>query len=1364
MQLLRPFRAPGIPTNEGTAPAPHGKYGLFEIIADGVTDINGTVTFHHLVKNVGAADRYSLRVFSDPNNPTANYYQASIPVSHQMLLDDPLGWDNAVFNEDYQGGRVYRAKVPVSPKPPMYAGTVVRADTRKPMPQALMVLVQPGVGGTMILHAVKPEDDGKFVITGLEANRQYVVRVHSPGFRPDSNVFTADSGVVNQFDHQLQPEASVTISLVDEHGAPVPGRVNVGAGQSVDAQPVFGNDQGQQLMPIGNRLTWSAPGGGGQPAPPSGGQARATGGQARAGAGVQMTGAAANATAQGLHLIAWRATVPASSGKQTVHVDAGPDYFPTDTAMTIAKGASDLGKVMVYLRMRRLKVKVVALKATPPAARRMTVVGQPRVIRIAPGQSAPAIKGATVQLPNEPGRPSATTDASGTVTFEWKATSVDSFEQVTVEITPPPGSDFLSASPQVPVPESRTPSMSVLGLASGATIQGTVYAGAGTDSILPGARVFLAGAGPGGGDLSDVSDAKGHYALHGAPTGQHLVRAAKAASSFVGDSAQVTTAVGTAATRDFHLTAVADGLPATLLGFTAEIQGYRKSGQGAVLSGHLTSLPTGSDFAPTESGRTLQFDSVLVSATGGNAVPVGGAVHLVDSDLPLVLFGKYLVRQHQHGGIDVTDQGGGQGALKAPVALLPGSFAVTTAALVFLDSLHLLDPGATGAARTRIATLAAGGVSTAPAAGYNVGTVQGGDSKLTVDGFPADAAASGSHLTADALHLDATLHTAIPGLADLAIHVGNLTVTPGTGAGAGLQDAKGDQPLSLTLGQWTLDAPTWSLGKGRLALVQGAVRVPMTAGKPASVIDFPFTGMSVTPTSLEGGHFGGGPILLGGFVPLSVAGDISFLRDTPTSPWKLFGGGGQIAALPGMATGDEIRVQSWRFMSNGEKHFSMEPGGHVQLYHTGDMALSTLGITESTVSFAGGLDLHVPGLAPQAAVIDYTRPVSSAPPVFKFNPIDIAPFDIGGPLVSVHQGILDASGFHGDGTVEVPQKFAVKSAFLRSPLGPAEKIQALPRSGATLDVGQIAISALQGGAKVAGGKWATNYQGHLDVGGQVSGDLSIGVQGTDVNAGTGGLAVKNIPTPFGNMAITMNFPKQRLEGSVEMEKDIAAGAHVKGTSEMVISGDPAQRYWYLFTGAGFSLKTPHLSGSAALLIGDATLDADLLGRFRKYGKRDVPAVFHTVHGFFLEGAASIPVPVCPNGTFDIGVADVEVWCNVTGDVRLGASFDKANTYLIGIGAGIDAGVKGGIGMGLCVHVSAEVKALLDGEGAYRSDGAWYARGQASIDLRGSASYGVGLDDICLDDSKSISIGLGAEAQVGYDWAAAIGPHTKVWFK
>jgi hypothetical protein len=331
-------------------------------------------------------------------------------------------------------------------------------------------------------------------------------------------------------------------------------------------------------------------------------------------------------------------------------------------------------------------------------------------------------------------------------------------------------------------------------------------------------------------------------------------------------------------------------------------------------------------------------------------------------------------------------------------------------------------------------------------------------------------------------------------------------------------------------------------------------------------------------------------------------------------------------------------------------------------------------------------------------------------------------------------------------------------------MGPGEKIEALPLPKATLDVGQIGISQLKGGAKVASGQWGTSYQGHLDVGSQVSGDVSIGVQGTNVSAGTGGLAVSNIPTPFGNMAITMNFPEQRLEGSVQTDKDIAPGAHVSGTSEMIISGKPSDRYWYFFTGAGFTLKTPHISGSAALIIGDATLDAGLLARFKTYGKRDVPAQFHVISGFFMEGEVSIPMPICPNGSFDIGVASVEVWCNIFGDVRFGANFQQANTYYIGIGAGIDAGVKAGVGMGLCVHVSAGVKAALEGEGAYRSDGAWFARGTATFDITGSASYGVGLDDVCLDYSKSVRIGLGAEAQIGYDWGTNTGPHVKVYYR
>jgi len=1370
VQLLRAKRIEGVPATEGPAPMPHrtlhGILGEVEVIGEDVTGGDGTVTFTNLVKNVGSADLYQVLVSTEPTAKTKAYYGAMATVSHPMPLDDPIAWDDAHLNETYRTSRLYHLTVPVTPHPPAFEGVVQRSDTHQAIGKALMVLVRHGVQGSMVLHAVKPADQGKFYITGIEGNRSYVVYVHAPGFRPDSAVVQPDTGVVTQKVFELSPRSTVTLSLVDEDGNPVPGDVTVGNQPSKAARPVYGNDRGQRMVAYGGGLSWTSQGGGGAQAgagatkqggrPPAGGQTRA--GQMASGQGAMLGQQSATARGAPAHLLAYSVTAGAVPGRRTIHVDAGPDYFRTDTTVTLPDGHTDLGNVAVYLRKRRLRVQVVGLQHAP-APTGGGGGGGFRVMHITSGPTPPPIRGARVRLPNESGQPSATTDANGIAEFEWKGTS----DRVDVEITPPAGSDYMGATPQVNVPESPTFRKSVLGLAPAASVTGTVFAGEGTEQPVAGARVFVPGVGPGGGDLADTTDAQGHYTLHAAPTGTFWVRAGKAASEYTGDSARVEGTAGEAATQDFHLTAV-DGLPTELLGLPIEVQSFRKTAGGAVLSGRFTGIPSNDAFAPDPTDLTLAFDSVAVTGTGKDAVPEGGVVRVAESDLPLDLFGKYLVLQHAHGGLEVRDRGQGEGAVVGSVALLPGSFPVNSAELVFGDSLHLLQPGASGADRTRLATLVAGGASPAPSAGYDVGTSAGGNPKLTVYGFDADGSASSSHLTAESLRLDATLHTAIPGVGDLAIEVPELTVKPGQGPGAGLQPARGDQALSLEMDTWTLESPSWSLHKGRLDLVHGAIRVPLTDRAAGGHVDFPFTGMDVTPTKLEGGSFGGGPILLGGFVPLDVTGSISFVRDSPTGPWKLFGDGGRIDALPGMAASDHVDIDGFSFYSSGEKIFSMVPGASVRLYGTGDLAVSTLGFTESTVSFAGPMDLHVPGLDPQSVVIDYTSEGPNGTPKLKFNPIDIAPFDIGGPKASVKQGTLDASGFHGDGSVSVPGKFSVASTFTRTPLGPNEKIQALPKPGATLDVGQVAIAKLTGGAKASGGKWSTDYGGHMDVGGQVSGDITIGVEGAGVTAGTGGLAVKNIPTPFGNMAITMNFPEQRLEGSVQTDKDIAAGAHVKGASEMVISGNPANRYWYFFTGAAFTLKTPHMSGKAALLLGSATLGGELLSRFESYGRRPVPGQFHVINGFYMEGEVKIPVPVCPNGAFDIGIASVEVWCDVWGDVRLGGNFQQANTYYVGVGAGLDAGVKGGVGMGLCLHVSAEVKAALDGEGAYRSDGAWFARGRADFDLLGSASYGVGLDDICLDHTTSVHIGLGAEAQLGYDWASNVGPHTRVFFK
>ncbi|MEJ2218061.1 MAG: hypothetical protein P8099_15745, partial [Gemmatimonadota bacterium] len=161
------------------------------------------------------------------------------------------------------------------------------------------------------------------------------------------------------------------------------------------------------------------------------------------------------------------------------------------------------------------------------------------------------------------------------------------------------------------------------------------------------------------------------------------------------------------------------------------------------------------------------------------------------------------------------------------------------------------------------------------------------------------------------------------------------------------------------------------------------------------------------------------------------------------------------------------------------------------------------------------------------------------------------------------------------------------------------------------------------------------------------------------------------------------------------------------------------------------------------------------------GADHVGVVLEEVHA---HAQVTWPVPICPSGGFDIGVASVGIWCNINGDLRMGMNFLQNNTYMIGALAGVDVGASGSLGLGLCVSLWGEVKAQAELEGGYRSDGAWYVLGDASIDLHGGASYGVGVDDVCLNHSKSFTIGLGAEGELGHNWNTGEGKFFRVHFR
>lgn len=1370
VQVLRLQRPSAVPPYEGPSPdwprkslmtgaAGPGLHRAmkYEVLGEGETDAKGMERFDRLVKNVGPTDQYYVRV-STPSGGLLNYQTALLSYAQSWPMLGPQG-DLAYFNEQYDPSKSDTLVVKLVPQKARYVARLMRADTLVPLAHAWAILCYGSQITGCVTRALQPKDDGYVEFSDIQPERDstppfWRLIVGADGFRVqthDSLALLRGTQSTNDVFY-LKPDAHVAGRIVDEEGQPIGGNVRVDDGAWSPAKPAMGNASGKpvhedlspQLFRFGvggqqrsNAQSQRSGQTAGRSAAGAAGAQAAASGEAR----VSATGQQGQISARSpLQILAFVFDMDAVSGTQHLRIDGGPKYFPLDTVLNIPRGGpTDLGTFTLYRREHRLRVFVSAGTAGGQRPG-MMVVGKP-------------LGGAVVTL-SLSGHPTDTTDARGMAEFLWE--SDDS--TVSASVAGPAGSDYRSATATFAVPESTTWVRRGVTLPLGTAITGRVFAGS-TDSVpVPGARVAL-DLGSASADLDAVTDSTGHYVIHAAPIGTYSLIAGKAQSSFVGESLSVVTKRPSTDGVNFHLKGF-EGMDIThLLGFPLEVYALKKLGGGkALIRGALVDLPANAAFAPGV--KTLPFDSVTIRSDGtpaARAVPVSGTLTLRDNGLPLQPFGTdaYVAEQYAPTGLVVRAKAGGTGAVYGPIALIfPASFtAVTSAEVSGLDTLWLLQPGASGAARTAPASITADSSTTLGKNGWNVGTAAGGGLAFKLYGFRVTTHSARSYVTAHALRLDATLHTDIKGVSDLAIRMARLRIVPGSGGG--VQAAADSQPVSFKLGRWTLDAESWylSASNGTLYLASGTLLVPPDPKKPRATIAFPFAGIGVTPTALGGGNFGTGPIELGGIVPMKASKPIKFVMEKAGGPWTLTGFGGTISGLPGMDPGSVIALDNFSFRSDGSSGLTPANDAHVRYYHTADFAIKAIGVTETAVEFNGNLDLHVPNLGPQAFIFTYSKAGGGAAHLVMPS-LNFKSFDVGGASISIRRGRLDAKGFTSDSTtLTVTGKWSVPVRFTRTPLNGTNRIAAVPQAGAQLAIGAIRAHDLTGGSKVANGRWSTGFKGKLDVNdGEATGPFTVDVAGANVDVGSTGLNVRNISTPFGNVTITLNFPEQRIEGTLQMDhKQIAKGATATGGAELVLSGKPSNRYWYFFAGAHVDLQSPKLGGTVAIVIGSTTLSGDLLNKFSQYSTKGVPAAFHTINGFFFDGKISMPVPICPNGDIDVGVASISIWCTVWADLRLGANFQQVNTYHIGLQAGADVGAKGGVGLGVCLSVSGEVKAEAGLEGEYRSDGAWYIDGDFNMTMHGSVFGGVGLDDACVGGSAGFSLAMHAEAQKGYNW-------------
>lgn len=1297
---------PTVPEMEGEGP--RAVLGPYRRVTRKVGAEAGSVTLWRLVRNVGPADRYRLS-FSVPEGSEAHYRLAR--------MDYANSWPRAgaTFNEDYDLSLVAVDTLRVVPLPPRYIGTLVDATTDEPIDRALLLLTDRRGRSQASPRRVVPSDNGRFVWdipAPRGAQEEWTIHALALGYESVRVGAPTRRGFRREQVIAMRPAGVVRGQVEDQQGAPVTADVWYGDREDVAVAET--------------RLAITASG---QP-----------------GQGVTV--------GEVVNRFSFRAQAPSSD---TLHVAPTEDrYCPVAVPTRLRAGENDLGTITVPRKDRRVAVRVVAGE---PGG-----LGGLMELTLAGVEQEP-IEGAIVEaldVYHEDGVTlrADTTDTDGRAFLRLGFGA----ERVRVRARGPGDGEYETRSAPATTTACGDPDEVTIQLPPASRIAGTVYQGPGSDVPVEGARVLVVGRS----EFQATTDARGRYEIRGVPRLQFTIRAGGLNTGGVAEDRELNVSEAVHDDFDFHLGGAAqDALDWSdgLLGFPVMLtEDPEPVGDGFAITG-LVYMPPNPAFAhPSGTSDTIRvpFDSVVVRPDAQRRPsPVGDQVRLGATRLELRLLQQYTVLQADQDGLALrarTGGTGGTGALFGPVSLVEPFLGVA-----FEDAAGrpgqplLIGPGQP--IDGGIATLTADAVS--PGDTYGLAGADGGDLRFRISGFPADAPSDATTLDSDGLRLDATLHTDIPGIDDLALPATGLRVLAGPDGGP--EPLAVDRPLERSLQQWTLRADGWSLSRGRAYLTGGELVVPMDTATGAGM-NLPLSGVRLLPDAFQSAAFRDAPLSLGGIVDLSVnARDLTFNRDGETGPWRIYASTGvSIPALPGMRPTDRIPLGYLRLRSDGDVALTPESGTVVRLFDAADFHVSSVVPGETGLSIGGALDAGIPNVGPLTHSIRY-RPGQSGLE-FGMAPLDIGPVAIGGARLYVEDAALDSTGLHGGGYVEVPDRFRVATRFRRTPPGRGDIIEAVPEPDATIDVGEIAIDGIEGGARFLEAGWETRFDGDLDVDGEIGGRLSFAVEGSDVNIGTGGLDVRNIETPFGDLTITINFPLERVEGSMDIDGYIADGLYGNGRAQMVMSGAPGNRYWYVYAGMGFLLDSPHLEGSAAFIVGNTTLSGQLLADFNSYSVHGVPPSFYRVRGFFLEGQVSWPLPICPSGGFDIGVAQVGVWCNVRGDLRMGMNFLEANTYHIGGLVGLNVGASGQYGLGMCVSLWGEADAQADLEGAYRSDGAWYILGRADVNLNGGASYGVGVDDVCLDYTKSFTIGLGAAAQLGHNWNTGEGRFVRVFYR
>ena len=493
-----------------------------------------------------------------------------------------------------------------------------------------------------------------------------------------------------------------------------------------------------------------------------------------------------------------------------------------------------------------------------------------------------------------------------------------------------------------------------------------------------------------------------------------------------------------------------------------------------------------------------------------------------------------------------------------------------------------------------------------------------------------------------------------------------------------------------------------------------------------------FKNMEIEPQQLKYGTFDLQTMNIRGIATFNVTGNASLIYQAAHWNLAIVPSGsscGYIDPLPGMPANQNIIVSSVYLKSDKSGTFSVE-SKPFKLYGIADFNPTSLNVYDNRIEFPGTVNLNIPDIPDHDAVITYRKPGSEVN--FSFQPFTFDFNTKGVDLVfSLEENSFTSSGITAKGTLSEPNKYSVNVQLNHS--SSTTEIVDIPGQTFPIDkAGNRKLSNFDGEMHVSSGQWSNFiFSGDLTGANGVAGKLTFVVNG-DITAKDQSVQMDKISTPFGDLKLTYDFDKGRLVGILEIEQEIAGTGYIKGSAESVVDADG----WYFCAGGILTIKNnPYIkSMSTALLFGDypSLNDPFITQTFAEYSyTHSLPQAFQgQIKGFYIDGAATFPVPYIPDIDIDLVVVSGHVSVSAGGDFSLGMNFaDAGTTIYTGAAVFINAsiGIGGSVGIA-CAGASFGVNVEVAQQGELKSNGDWYLEGTNTLTLTGSAYAGFGCCD------------------------------------